>query len=146
MIRCIRLWTGDDDNSYFEEGLIDLSEGERGDSQRHRRRLLASRSARLEPGRPSNGTTRRPASSSSHSAARSTSRRTGEHFTLHPATSSLPRTPRNRAQLEACRQRALAPGLCDLGQARRRPRPFAAKLNNREATMQTQPWRTRTSC
>jgi hypothetical protein len=20
MIRCIRLWTGDDDNSYFEEG------------------------------------------------------------------------------------------------------------------------------
>ena len=31
MIRCIRLWTGDDDNSYFEEGLIDLSKGERGD-------------------------------------------------------------------------------------------------------------------
>jgi AraC-like ligand binding domain len=31
MIRCIRLWTGDDDNSYFEEGVIDLSKGERGD-------------------------------------------------------------------------------------------------------------------
>jgi quercetin dioxygenase-like cupin family protein len=31
MIRCIRLWTGDDDNSHFEEGVIDLSGGERGD-------------------------------------------------------------------------------------------------------------------
>ena len=31
MIRCIRLWTGDDGNSYFEEGSIDLPKGERGD-------------------------------------------------------------------------------------------------------------------
>jgi len=31
MIRCIRLWTGDDGNSHFEEGVIDLSHGERGD-------------------------------------------------------------------------------------------------------------------
>jgi hypothetical protein len=31
MIRCIRLWTGDDNNSYFEEGVIDLPKGERGD-------------------------------------------------------------------------------------------------------------------
>src|SRR5271168_5427857 len=31
MIRCIRLWTGDDSNSYFEEGVIDLPKGERGD-------------------------------------------------------------------------------------------------------------------
>jgi hypothetical protein len=31
MIRCIRLWTGDDDNSRFEEGVMDLSKGERGD-------------------------------------------------------------------------------------------------------------------
>src|SRR5271168_3448067 len=31
MIRCIRLWTGDDSNSYFEEGVIDLPRGERGD-------------------------------------------------------------------------------------------------------------------
>ena len=31
MIRCIRLWTGNDDNSYFEEGILDLSKGERGD-------------------------------------------------------------------------------------------------------------------
>ncbi|KQS85188.1 hypothetical protein ASG32_18145 [Methylobacterium sp. Leaf361] len=31
MIRCVRIWTGDDDNSYFEEGVIDLPHGERGD-------------------------------------------------------------------------------------------------------------------
>jgi quercetin dioxygenase-like cupin family protein len=31
MIRCIRLWTSDDGNSHFEEGMIDLSQGERGD-------------------------------------------------------------------------------------------------------------------
>ncbi len=32
MIRCVRLWTGADGNSHFEEGTIDLSKGERGDS------------------------------------------------------------------------------------------------------------------
>ena len=32
MIRCIRLWTGDDDNSHFEEGTIDLSKAQRGDA------------------------------------------------------------------------------------------------------------------
>lgn len=31
MIRCVRLWTGDDGNSHFEEGTIDLPKGERGD-------------------------------------------------------------------------------------------------------------------
>lgn len=31
MIRCVRLWTGDDDNSHFEEGVIDLAAGARGD-------------------------------------------------------------------------------------------------------------------
>jgi hypothetical protein len=31
MIRCVRLWTGDDGDSHFEEGTIDLSKGERGD-------------------------------------------------------------------------------------------------------------------
>jgi hypothetical protein len=31
MIRCIRLWTGDDDNSHFEEGVVDLEPGARGD-------------------------------------------------------------------------------------------------------------------
>ena len=32
MIRCVRMWTGDDGNSLFEEGWIDLAEGVRGDS------------------------------------------------------------------------------------------------------------------
>jgi quercetin dioxygenase-like cupin family protein len=31
MIRCVRIWTGDDGNSLFEEGTIDLPKGARGD-------------------------------------------------------------------------------------------------------------------
>jgi quercetin dioxygenase-like cupin family protein len=31
MIRCVRIWTGDDGDSHFEEGAIALSEGQRGD-------------------------------------------------------------------------------------------------------------------
>jgi quercetin dioxygenase-like cupin family protein len=31
MIRCVRIWTGDDGNSLFEEGMVDLSKGDRGD-------------------------------------------------------------------------------------------------------------------
>jgi quercetin dioxygenase-like cupin family protein len=31
MIRCVRLWTGEDGNSHFEEGAIDLAPGSRGD-------------------------------------------------------------------------------------------------------------------
>jgi hypothetical protein len=31
MIRCVRLWTGEDQNSHFEEGVIDLKPGARGD-------------------------------------------------------------------------------------------------------------------
>lgn len=31
MIRCVRLWTGDDRNSYFEEGQLALDPGRRGD-------------------------------------------------------------------------------------------------------------------
>ncbi len=31
MIRCVRIWTGDDGDSYFEEGAIELPKGERGD-------------------------------------------------------------------------------------------------------------------
>ena len=31
MIRCVRIWTASDGNSNFEEGLIDLSQGQRGD-------------------------------------------------------------------------------------------------------------------
>jgi hypothetical protein len=32
MIRCVRIWTGEDGDSLFEEGWIDLAEGVRGDS------------------------------------------------------------------------------------------------------------------
>jgi hypothetical protein len=31
VIRCVRIWTGADHDSYFEEGVIDLPKGERGD-------------------------------------------------------------------------------------------------------------------
>jgi quercetin dioxygenase-like cupin family protein len=31
MNRCVRLWTGDDRNSHFEEGVIDIEPGRRGD-------------------------------------------------------------------------------------------------------------------
>ncbi len=31
MIRCVRIWTGDDGDSLFEDGVIDLPDGERGD-------------------------------------------------------------------------------------------------------------------
>lgn len=31
MIRCVRIWTGGDGNSLFEEGMIDFSKGDRGD-------------------------------------------------------------------------------------------------------------------
>ena len=31
MIRCVPLWTGDDQNSHFEHGHIDLGSGQRGD-------------------------------------------------------------------------------------------------------------------
>jgi len=32
MIRCVRMWTGEDGNSLFEEGMIDLTPGARGDA------------------------------------------------------------------------------------------------------------------
>lgn len=31
MIRCVHLWSGEDGNSHFEKGLIDLAPGKRGD-------------------------------------------------------------------------------------------------------------------
>ncbi|WP_199252700.1 cupin domain-containing protein [Chachezhania sediminis] len=32
MIRCVRMWTGEDGNSLFEEGFIDMKDGMRGDA------------------------------------------------------------------------------------------------------------------
>jgi hypothetical protein len=65
MIRCIRLWTGDDDNSHFEEGVIDLSGGERGDILSGTVSVV-SISFRETRAALSNGMMRRPANSSSH--------------------------------------------------------------------------------
>ena len=31
MIRCVRLWTGEDQNSYFEEGWLELETGPHAD-------------------------------------------------------------------------------------------------------------------
>ncbi|MBV9829917.1 MAG: hypothetical protein JO001_30230, partial [Alphaproteobacteria bacterium] len=31
MIRCVRIWTGADGESHFEDGLIDMADGARGD-------------------------------------------------------------------------------------------------------------------
>jgi hypothetical protein len=31
MIRCVRIWTGKDDNSHFEEGLLNIKPGRNGD-------------------------------------------------------------------------------------------------------------------
>ena len=31
MIRCVRLWTGEDQNSHFEEGLLDIEPGRNDD-------------------------------------------------------------------------------------------------------------------
>ena len=31
MIRCVRIWTGEDQNSHFEEGWIELEPGAHGD-------------------------------------------------------------------------------------------------------------------
>jgi quercetin dioxygenase-like cupin family protein len=35
VIRCVRLWTGSDGSSHFEEGIIDLQHGARGDALSH---------------------------------------------------------------------------------------------------------------
>jgi hypothetical protein len=41
MIRCVRLWTGDDRNSHFEEGVIDL-EPRRGAEKRNERTVRSA--------------------------------------------------------------------------------------------------------
>ena len=64
MIRCVRIWTGEDGNSLFEEGAIDLPKGERGDvlsgQCRSRQHLVPRDRARAAP---SPGTMRRPGNS-----------------------------------------------------------------------------------
>ncbi|MFB0493541.1 quercetin dioxygenase-like cupin family protein [Methylobacterium sp. OAE515] len=50
MIRCVRIWTGDDDNSHFEEGVIDLPHGERGDILSGRTDVVSISFRETQPG------------------------------------------------------------------------------------------------
>jgi hypothetical protein len=65
MVRCVRLWTGEDRNSHFEEGVIDLAPGVRGDRHRTRGRCgsIAGGATRRIAGRLDRGVRRhrRPA-------------------------------------------------------------------------------------
>ena len=63
MIRCVRLWTGEDQNSHAEEGLIDLEPGARGDLLTGKLGTRTRRSRRPRPAARSTGTPRRCASS-----------------------------------------------------------------------------------
>jgi hypothetical protein len=97
MIRCVRLWTGDDGDSHFEEGTINLSNGARGDllsevvaptSLSIRRRHLAG---------PSSGIAIPFRALSSPSAAHWNSRRVEESASLSiPVTSCWRKTIRVR--------------------------------------------------
>ena len=50
MIRCVRLWTGDDQNSHFEEGLIDLNPGFDGDLLTDKLQVAATSFQETQPG------------------------------------------------------------------------------------------------
>ena len=63
MIRCVRLWTGDDDNSHFAEGVIDLERGPHGDILTGKLPVTTVSFRRLFRAARSIGTTRLPASS-----------------------------------------------------------------------------------
>ena len=50
MIRCVRIWTGDDENSHFEEGAIDLTPGLHGDLQSGKLDVSSASFQETEPG------------------------------------------------------------------------------------------------
>lgn len=50
MIRCVRLWTGDDQSSHFEEGLIDLNPGVHGDLLTDKLQVTATSFQETQPG------------------------------------------------------------------------------------------------
>jgi hypothetical protein len=116
MIRCIRLWTGDDNNSYFEEGVIDLPKGERGD-------IL---SGTVGVASISFRETRAGGAFEWHDApARQFvitlsgtldfQTRTGEHFMLHPGDILLAEDTAGSGHSWKLVDEALAPGLRDAG-------------------------------
>ena len=99
MIRCVRMWTGEDGDSLFEEGWIDLSKGTRGDC--HRRARARRRAVlRRKRGRAvrTSGTRTRSRVSSSPCPARSSSKRSPvRRSPSAPATSCSRRTTAARA-------------------------------------------------
>jgi quercetin dioxygenase-like cupin family protein len=50
MIRCVRLWTGEDRNSHFEDGYIDLKPGQRGDMLSDKLAVTATSFQETAPG------------------------------------------------------------------------------------------------
>ena len=63
MIRCVRLWTGEDQNSHAEEGFIDLEPGARGDFLSGTLGTSQASFQETRPAAPSNGIPRRSVSS-----------------------------------------------------------------------------------
>ncbi len=66
MIRCIHLWTGDDQQSHFEEGHIALDPGQRGDLLTGKLARPPSPFRRRNRAAHTHGTPHRRANSSSH--------------------------------------------------------------------------------
>jgi quercetin dioxygenase-like cupin family protein len=50
MIRCVRIWTGDDQNSHFEEGSIDLKPGAHGDLFSNKLQVITTSFQETQPG------------------------------------------------------------------------------------------------
>src|SRR5512133_1593108 len=85
MIRCVRIWTGDDGNSCFEEGSIDLADGARGDLLSNKAGVTSISFQETKSGGAfawHDAPTRQFVITLSGTLDFQT--RTGEHFMLHP--------------------------------------------------------------
>ncbi len=65
MIRCVRIWTGEDQNSHVEEGWIDLKPGAHGDLLSGKIDVTSASLQETQPAATMPGTPRRSASWSS---------------------------------------------------------------------------------
>jgi hypothetical protein len=98
MIRCVRMWTGEDGDSLFEEGWIDLSKGTRGDCIGEPVPVVELSSRKRARAGHTSGTRIRSRLSSSPCPARSNSRRSlVRRSPSTRATSCSPRTTAARA-------------------------------------------------
>ena len=94
MIRCVRIWTGDDDNSHFAEGVIDLERGPHGDILTGKLPVTTVSFQETASGGTLDWQTRRSASWSLRSAARWISRPAADSISRSSrATSCWPRIP-----------------------------------------------------